>query len=86
MTAVATDEIREKIRQFILSTYLLPDESPENLCDDMPLLTSGILDSLAVVGLISYLERQFGVELDVYETTVERFDRVTDMAAAVAAK
>ena len=85
MTSVATDEIRDTIRQFILSTYL-PGESPDNLPDDMPLLTSGVLDSLAAVGLISFLERRFGVELDVYDTSVERFDRVIDMAAAIAAK
>lgn len=81
----AGDEIRQTIRQFILSTYL-PGESPENLPDDMPLLTSGVLDSLAAVGLISFLERHFGVELDVYDTSVERFDRVRDMAAVIAAK
>ena len=84
MTTAAND-ISETIRQFILSTYL-PGESPENLPYDMPLLTSGVLDSLAAVGLISFLERRFGVELDVYDTSVERFDRVMDMAAAIAAK
>ena len=85
MTSVALEEVRDTIRQFILSNYL-PGESPENLRDDMPLLTSGVLDSLAAVGLISFLERRFGVELDVYDTSVERFDRVMDMAAAVVTK
>jgi acyl carrier protein len=85
MTAVAVNEVSETIRQFILSTYL-PGESPENLPDDLPLLTSGVLDSLAAVGLISFLERRFGVELDVYDTSVERFDRVMDMAVAVVTK
>ena len=78
-------DIRETIRDFILTTYL-PGESRENLRDDTPLRTSGILDSLATLGLFSFIEQKFGIELDVYETSVERFDRIEDIAASVARK
>ena len=47
------DDVREVIRQFILETYL-PGESRDNLRDDTPLLTSGILDSLAALGLAAF--------------------------------
>ena len=76
------DDVKEVIRQFILTTYL-PGESPTNLRDDTPLLTSGILDSLAALGLASFVQERFGVELDVYETSVERFNRIQDIAASV---
>ena len=79
------NEVKETIRQFILSTYL-PGESRENLRDDTPLLTSGILDSLAGLGLASFVEKQFGIELDVDDTSVERFNRIEDIAASVARK
>jgi len=78
-------DVKETIRQFILTTYL-PGESPSNLRDDTPLQTSGILDSLAALELATFVERQFGVELDVYDTSVERFDRIEDIAAAIARK
>jgi acyl carrier protein len=62
-------DVKERIRQFILTTYL-PGESPRNLRDDTPLQTSGILDSMAAFELVSFVGgQQFGVELDVYETT-----------------
>ena len=83
--AEAGNELADTIRQFILSRYL-PGESPENLSDDMPLRTSGILDSLATLGLIGFLEQEFRIELDVYDTTVDRFDRITDIAATVIRK
>jgi D-alanine--poly(phosphoribitol) ligase subunit 2 len=79
------NEIKEMIRQFIVSTYL-PGESPDKLRDDTPLLTSGILDSLAAVNLISFLEQSFDIELDVYDTSIEHFDRIDDIARCVARK
>jgi len=78
-------DVKESIRQFILTTYL-PGESPSNLRDDTPLQTSGILDSMATLELATFVERQFGVELDVYDTSVERFNRIEDIAAAIARK
>lgn len=79
------NQIKDTIRQFILSTHL-PGESPENLRDDTPLQTSGILDSLATRGLVSFIEEQFDIELDVYDTSVERFNRIEDIAASVSRK
>jgi acyl carrier protein len=79
------NDVKETIRQFILSSHL-PGESPDNLKDDTPLQTSGILDSLATLGLIQFVQEQFHVELDVYDTSVERFDRIQDIAASVARK
>ena len=78
-------DVKESIRDFILITYL-PGESPSNLRYDTPLQTSGILDSLAILELATFVERQFGVELDVYDTGVERFNRIEDIAAIIARK
>ncbi len=79
------NDVKETIRQFILSAHL-PGELPDNLKDDTPLQTSGILDSLATLGLISFVQQQFHIELDVYDTSVERFDRIQDIAASVVRK
>jgi len=79
------DDISNAVRQFILSKYL-PGESAENLPDDLPLQSSAVLDSLAVLGLVNHLEERFRIELDVYDTSVERFDTIRDIAAAVQRK
>jgi acyl carrier protein len=76
------DGVRTTIRQFILTTFL-PDEPPESLRDDTPLQTSGILDSLAVYRLSTFIEQEFGITLSVRETTAERFDRINDIAMVV---
>ena len=79
------EDIKETIRQFILKTYL-PGESAANLLDDTPLRTSGVLDSLATLGLVSFVEREFGIELEAHETGIDTFDRIEDIASLVARK
>jgi acyl carrier protein len=79
------DSIKETIRSYILNEYL-PGESPANLTDDTPLRTSGILDSVATLNLVSFVEQTFGVMIDAHETGVENFDRIEDIAALVARK
>ena len=75
----------ETIRQFILTKYL-PGESPENLKDDTPLRSSGILNSLATLSLISFLEDRFAIEVQAHETDIDNFDRLGDIVAFVERK
>ncbi len=79
------DSIKETIRSYILNEYL-PGESPANLTDATPLRTSGILDSVATLNLVSFLEQTFGIMIDAHETGVENFDRIEDIAGLVARK
>jgi acyl carrier protein len=79
------DDVKSAIRDFIVSTHL-PGESPENLRDNTPLITSGILDSMAVLGLVSFLEQQFNIELDIYDTSIERFDSLEGITRSVVMK
>lgn len=75
----------DTIRHFILTRYL-PGETADNLRDDTPLRSSGILDSLATLSLISFLEEQFRIELEAHETDIDNFDRIEDIAALVERK
>lgn len=70
------------LRQYLLERHL-PGESAANLKDDTRLLSSGILDSMAVLEMASYIHVEFGVELSASETSVEAFDRLKDIAALV---
>jgi acyl carrier protein len=78
-------DIKERIRTFILHNFL-QGESPANLHDDTPLRTTGILDSLATLNLVTFVEKEFGIELTAYETGVDSFDRIEDIAALVVRK
>jgi acyl carrier protein len=79
------EPIAETIRHFIITKYL-PGESPENLPDDLPLRSSGVLDSLATLALISFIEERYKIEVRAHETDVDNFDRIRDIAAFIERK
>ena len=77
------EDIKNEIRQFILTNYL-SGEPPSSLQDNTPLQTSGILDSLAVLELASFIHKEFSVKLSASETEPDHFDRLADIVALVA--
>lgn len=58
--------IGQVVKEFLLTEFL-PGENPDNLTESTPLLSSGVLDSLATLKLSMFLEEQFGVQLDAHE-------------------
>ena len=79
------ENIKEEVRQYILSEFL-PGEKPSNLLDSTKLRTSGVLDSLATLKLVTFVEDRFGIEMEAHETGVENFDTIEDIAAFVGRK
>ena len=79
------DNTKEEVRQYVL-TQFLQGEKMENLQDDTPLLTSGIVDSVGMLRMIAYLENRFGSEVDAHDATVDNFDRIGDIAAFIESK
>lgn len=79
------DNIKEEIRQYILSEFL-PGEKPANLQDDTPLRTSGVLDSVSTLRVVSFVEERYGIEVEAHEAGVENFDSITAIAAFVQSK
>ena len=77
-------ELKEQIRQFLYG--LLPDGRSLNLADNTPLRTSGIMDSMEMLQLVSFLEENFGIQVQSHETGVENFDTIESIAAFVQAK
>lgn len=78
-------DVNTTVKNFILENYL-PGESPANLLEDTPLRTSGILDSIATLNLITFIEREFGIQVEAHETGIDNFDRIRDIAAFIERK
>jgi len=77
--------IADELRRFLLAEFL-PGEDPANLKDDTPLRTGGILDSVATLKVVSFVEQRWSIEIDAHEAGVEHFDRIADIAALVKRK
>lgn len=59
-------DVMPVVKDYILRTYL-EGESPENLTPTTELIRSGILDSLATIDLVTFLENSFGIELEAHD-------------------
>jgi acyl carrier protein len=81
----SSGEIRKELRAYILSE-VLPGESPENLRNDMPLHSSGVLDSMATLRLVSFIEQRFGIEVEAHEAGIENFEFIDAITAFVQRK
>lgn len=80
-----TDDVRSAVKEYILEEFL-PGESPESLTTDTPLISGGILDSIATIRLVDFLEQQYGVGFDAHEISADHFDTLDQIAAIVVSK
>ena len=77
-------EISDRIKDFIASELLFEDSSA-SLSEDTPLL-AGVIDSLGLMQLISYIEEEFDVAIDDSEVTASNFRTVADIERLVQGK
>lgn len=73
------------VKSYILET-LLPGEDPEALSASTELVRSGILDSLATLELVSFLEKQFDIELEAHDVGPGNLGTLEDIARLVRSK
>jgi acyl carrier protein len=79
------NDIMSTVKDYILTTFL-PGEDPEALTATMPLRSSGILDSLATLDLVSFLEERFGIELEAHDIDPSRLETLADITKLVQSK
>ena len=79
------EDIKRQVKEFILTTFL-KGEDPAALTDTTPLISGGILDSLATLDLVSFLEQKFGIQLEAHEVQADKLDTLVAIEALVRAK
>lgn len=79
------DETKVAIKSYIMDEFL-PGENPDELTDSTPLITGGILDSLATLKLVAFLEERFGIQIEPHETAVDHLNTIPDIADLVHSK
>ncbi|NIV36944.1 MAG: acyl carrier protein [Anaerolineae bacterium] len=79
------EDIKAQIKTFILKEFL-PGQDEAELTETTPLISGNILDSLATLKLVSFLEEQFKIEIEAYEADVDHFETIEKIAALVVSK
>ncbi|MGH2652908.1 MAG: acyl carrier protein [Actinomycetota bacterium] len=72
----------KRIREFVTEEILFEENGAARLADDSPLL-DGMIDSMALMRLVAFLEEEFEVQIDDVDITEENFRTVKDIAQLV---
>jgi acyl carrier protein len=84
-TANIVSDIKQDLKEFILREFL-PGEDPDALTEATPLITGGVLDSIATLKLVLFLEERFGVAFQAHETDAEHMDTIDQIERLVRSK
>jgi acyl carrier protein len=77
--------IRARVREYVRENFLYMRQGYE-LSDDDSLLGNGIIDSMGVIELITYVQEEFGVQVGEEEITEENFGTLSAIARFVEGK
>ena len=78
-------DVRGRIRSYVEATFL-PKHPDFKLRDDDGLLKKGIVDSMAAIELIKFLEAELGIEICGDDITEENLGSVSAMTRFVVGK
>jgi acyl carrier protein len=78
-------QIETKIKDYIAKNLLFSEEG-YTYADDVSFLQEGIIDSLGVMELVEFVQKEFGIKVEQTEVTPEHFDSVAKLAAFVKTK
>jgi len=75
------DEMKEGILTYIRDEYLEDDD--DEIDEDTPLISGGIVDSFSMVSLKRFLENRYQISIPDDKATPEAFDTVSSICALV---
>ena len=78
-------ERKETVRQFI-EEKLMKGKGLGPLEEDTPLILTGILDSIATLELVSFLEKGYGVALQPHELDIDHIGSLAAIESLLAEK
>lgn len=81
----AEQEIRLRLRDFVVTNYLFGDESRAP-SDDESLMDQGLVDSTGILELIEFLEDEFGIQVSEAETLPENLGSIDALSRYVQVK
>ena len=78
-------ETKALLRNFILENYLFTDDQSQ-LTDTSSFLESGILDSMGILELVSFLNDDVGIKVNTDEMIPENLDSIDRLVAFIELK
>ena len=72
------EDLKSLIIDYVKREYL-EEDSEQDVTENTPLISSGIVDSFSMVSLKTFLEKKFNVKIPDEKATPEAFDTVNNI-------
>ena len=83
--ALETNSFTLEIRDFISRNFLFSDKGFQ-LGDDASFLEGGVIDSLGIIELVAFVEKQYGISVADHELLPNNFDSVSKLSSYITRK
>ncbi len=85
MTGGNNQNIKTELREFIIKNYLKRTKGIQ-LSDDDSFLKKGILDSIGVIELTTFIQHKYDIRVKVNEIVPENFDTLNNLERYISKK
>ena len=85
MSNEALGNIETVIKEFIAEEFMF-DRPASDLSNDMSLIQEGIIDSLGIFMLVSFIDNQFGVKVEPEDVVLDNFETITKIKDLITAR
>ncbi|MEO0137535.1 MAG: acyl carrier protein [candidate division WOR-3 bacterium] len=72
------EDLKKLIIDYVKREYL-DEDSDQEINENTPLISSGIVDSFSMVSLKTFLEKKFNIKIPDEKATTEAFDTVNNI-------
>jgi acyl carrier protein len=69
--------MKEELIEYIKKEFV--EDPDEEIEENTPLMSSGLIDSLSIVSLVAFIDKKFGVKIPDEKGTVENFETVNQI-------
>lgn len=76
-------DLRENLIEFLIENYHIDSD---DFTKDTSLVTSGIIDSMGIIEVVEFLEKNHKVIIEDKDITTENFDSVTNIVNFINSK
>jgi len=76
------EDMKKVILDYVIEEYL-EDEDEEDIDENTPLISGGIVDSFSMVSLKRFLEKKYSIQIPDADATPQAFDTVNNIVELV---
>ena len=69
--------MKEELIEYIKKEFV--EDPDEEIEENTPLMSTGLIDSLSIVSLVAFIDKKFGVKIPDEKGTVENFETVNQI-------